>query len=146
MCLVGGHDLLGNWTPSRGIEMDWVKGTHWKVTVALPAHSLIQYKYVIRSGWSDDGPAQWQGGPDHLIATGAAHSSQEIRDVWIDNSWPDDNPNVAAILAAVTAHSKIKSPRSGSTPTRRTPRTSPSGRMTPSSTRFSRWGTSARPR
>ena len=110
VCLVGGHDLLGNWTPSRGIEMDWVKGTHWKVTVALPAHSLIQYKYVIRSGWSDDGPAQWQGGPDHLIATGAAHSSQEIRDVWIDNSWPDDNPNVAAIPAAVTAHSKIKSP------------------------------------
>ena len=30
--------------------------------------------------------------------------------MWIDNSWPDDNPNVAAIPAAVTAHSKIKSP------------------------------------
>ena len=116
------------------------------MTVALPAHSLIQYKYVIRSGWSDDGPAQWQGGPDHLLATGAAHSSQEIRDVWIDNSWPDDNPSVAAIPAAVTAHSKIKSPEEWEYSNKENTSYLPSGRMTPSSTRFSRWGISARPR
>ena len=76
LCIVGGHDLLGNWVPAKGIEMDWVKGIEWKVTVALPAHSLIQYKYVIRSGWADDGTCTWQGGPDGLIATGAAHSTK----------------------------------------------------------------------
>jgi cyclomaltodextrinase len=110
LCIVGGHDLLGKWVPAKGIEMDWVEGTKWKVTVHLPAHSLIQYKYVIRSGWSDDGPATWQGGPDCLIATGAAHSSQEIRDVWTEGDWGDGNPNVAAIPAAVAAHEKVKTP------------------------------------
>ena len=82
LCICGGHDLLGNWEPAKGIEMDWVEGIKWKVTVALPAHSLLQYKYVIRSGWADDGTCTWQGGPDGLVATGAAHSNQVIRDIW----------------------------------------------------------------
>ena len=110
LCIVGGHDLLGNWVPAQGIEMDWVKGIEWKVTVALPAHSLIQYKYVIRSGWADDGTCTWQGGPDGLIATGAAHSNQTIKDIWQHGDWGDANPNVAAIPAAVAAHEKVKTP------------------------------------
>ena len=110
LCIVGGHDLLGNWVPAKGIEMDWVEGIKWKVTVALPAHSLIQYKYVIRSGWAEDGESKWQGGPDGLIATGAAHSSQIIKDIWQHGDWGAGNPNVAAIPAAVAAHEKVKPP------------------------------------
>jgi hypothetical protein len=110
LCIVGGHDLLGDWVPAKGVEMDWVKGNDWKVSVALPAHSLLQYKYVIRSGWADDGTCTWQGGPDGLIATGAAHSSQVIQDRWVHGNWQADNPNVAAIPAAVLAHQAVKTP------------------------------------
>ena len=110
LCICGGHDLLGNWEPAKGIEMDWVEGIKWKVTVALPAHSLLQYKYVIRSGWADDGTCTWQGGPDGLVATGAAHSNQVIRDIWQHGDWGDSNPNCAAIPAAVAAHNKVKTP------------------------------------
>jgi hypothetical protein len=31
---------------------------------------LLQYKYVVRNGWADDAPAQWSGGPNHMVATG----------------------------------------------------------------------------
>ena len=29
LCIVGGHDLLGDWVPAKGVEMDWVKGNDW---------------------------------------------------------------------------------------------------------------------
>ena len=110
LCLTGGHPLLGDWSPVNGVPMDWVEGNKWKVTVPLPAHQLIQYKYVVRSGWAPDGETRWQGGPDGMISTGPEHSSVEIHDKPQWHSWGDGHPSVKAVPAAVEAFQKVKAP------------------------------------
>ena len=114
LCLTGGHPLLGDWSPVNGVPMDWVEGNKWKVTVPLPAHQLIQYKYVVRSGWAPDGETRWQGGPDGMISTGPEHSSVEIHDKPQWHSWGDGHPSVKAVPAAAEAFQKVKAPRTGS--------------------------------
>ena len=110
LCLTGGHALLGDWSTVNGIPMDWVEGNKWSVTVNLPAHQLIQYKYVVRSGWAPDGDTRWQGGPDGIISTGPEHSTVEIQDKPQWHSWGEGHPSVKAVPAAVTAFQKVKAP------------------------------------
>ena len=50
---MGGHELLGDWDVARAVPMDWEEGTKWSVSVDLPQHSLIQYKYVVKTGWQE---------------------------------------------------------------------------------------------
>lgn len=88
------------------------KGVKWTASIDLPQHSLIQYKYVVKTGWDHKVPtgqrvAHWAGGPDGLIATGAPHTSIAIQDNWIEGAWPDDNPAVKAVTSAVDAFTKV---------------------------------------
>jgi hypothetical protein len=113
LCIVGGHALLGEWDVAHAVPMDWVEGVKWSCTVDLPQHSLIQYKYVVKTGWDHKVPtgartAHWAGGPDGLIATGAPHTTIEVQDNWIEGAWPDDNPAVKAVTDAVDAFTKAK--------------------------------------
>ena len=50
---MGGHELLGDWDVAKAVPMDWEEGTKWTVSVDLPQHSLIQYKYVVKTAGPD---------------------------------------------------------------------------------------------
>ena len=83
-------------------------GTRWTATVYLPEFSLLQYKYVVRSGWNPNGEARWQGGPDRIVATGNHHTEQSIRDVWTDGDWGAENPTCKALNAAMGAFDEAR--------------------------------------
>ena len=114
LCLDRRPPAVGRLGPRDGVPMDWVEGNKWKVTVPLPAHSLIQYKYVIRQRLGGpDGETQVAGRSRRmLIATGAAHSSQIIKDdqAAVAQLGCDGHPSVKAVPAAVAAFEKVKAP------------------------------------
>jgi hypothetical protein len=83
-------------------------GTRWTATVYLPEFSLLQYKYVVRSGWNPNGEARWQGGPDRIVATGNHHTEQSLRDVWTDGDWGAENPTCKALNAAMGAFDEAR--------------------------------------
>ena len=47
--LVGSLPILGNWIPSKGIDLltDPTSYPEWTATIFLPARSTVEYKYVI---------------------------------------------------------------------------------------------------
>ena len=138
LCIVGGHDLLGNWVPAKGIEISG-EGIEWKVTVALPAHSLIQYKYVIRSGWADDG-THVAGRPDGRHRR--RHSTQKIKDIWQQATGA--TPTRTSRRSAVAAHEKVKTPEEWEYSNKANVAVLPEANDAVFY-QISRWGTSARP-
>lgn len=101
--IIGAHPLLGEWQIEDSVPMDWVEGTKWEVTLTVPHFELIEYKYVVRSGWDPDGPAIWQGGPNFILATNQC-SEMVINDNWVHDAWPDNHPIATAASAAVQVY------------------------------------------
>ena len=44
--VVGGHDRLGWWIISDGLEMQWSEGDVWQASLPLPKGGVYEYKYM----------------------------------------------------------------------------------------------------
>eukprot|EP00237_Pycnococcus_provasolii_P014673 CAMPEP_0205948902 /NCGR_PEP_ID=MMETSP1459-20131121/1166_1 /ASSEMBLY_ACC=CAM_ASM_001120 /TAXON_ID=41880 /ORGANISM="Pycnococcus provasolii, Strain RCC931" /LENGTH=868 /DNA_ID=CAMNT_0053320331 /DNA_START=210 /DNA_END=2816 /DNA_ORIENTATION=- len=84
LCLVGSGVELGDWDVLNSIPMDFIETPYpmWTAKIALPPRSIVEYKYVIRCGWDEQGPFNWQGGANGIIATNFAHSDATVNDRW----------------------------------------------------------------
>jgi hypothetical protein len=64
MAVVGGHVALGNWDPSRAVEMNWNDGNVWKCTVISESNMAdIPYKYVCIRG----ALVRWENGDNRIV-------------------------------------------------------------------------------
>jgi Starch binding domain len=65
MAVVGSHEALGNWTPSRAFEMHWTEGNVWKCNMEIDAGPQeIYYKYICING----SLVKWENSENRLIA------------------------------------------------------------------------------
>lgn len=59
--VTGGHEMLGNWDPAKGLELEWNPGNIWNSTIHVGEGQLfdLEYKYVCLQG---TGVVIWEGG------------------------------------------------------------------------------------
>jgi glycosidase len=75
--LVGTGRELANWTPEQGLVLAR-EGDTWKVTVALPADSIMEYKLVIRGAEG----VRWQEGENRYLFVAAGEGALEAEVTW----------------------------------------------------------------
>ena len=69
VALLGNHEHLGGWDPTRAIPMVREKGDVWCGTVELPRSGNMAYKYVLMAKGDQQGQVvQWQPGNDLVLA------------------------------------------------------------------------------
>ncbi len=72
--VVGNCDALGQWTPTGAVKLAETAPHAWAGTIAVPAGTALEYKYVARfnfsSNWCDGANIEWSPGPN--LATNLA--------------------------------------------------------------------------
>ena len=64
MAVVGGCDALGNWDPSRAVEMNWSERNIWRATALANGDlSEVPYKYICIRGTL----VKWEAGDNRII-------------------------------------------------------------------------------
>jgi len=76
--VVGSHASLGAWSPASGVALSSAAYPVWRSTVALPAGTTIEYKYV-RVG--SDGSVTWESGANRVV-TVPASGVLTLNDTW----------------------------------------------------------------
>ena len=78
--------MLGNWDPSKGLELEWNQGNIWSSTIHVGEGQLfdIEYKYVCLQG---AGTIRWEGGFNRKlkVSEGKPKGDKlvfELNDVW----------------------------------------------------------------
>ena len=66
--VVGNTAALGNWNPANAVALSSAAYPTWRATVALPAGTAVQYKYLKKNG----GQVIWESDPNRTRTTGAA--------------------------------------------------------------------------
>jgi alpha-amylase len=66
--VVGNTAALGNWNPANAVALSSASYPVWRGTVALPAGTSVQYKYVKKTG----SQVIWESDPNRTRTTGAA--------------------------------------------------------------------------
>jgi hypothetical protein len=63
--MIGSHEALGRWNPSRGAALEW-NGDMWvtKIPIALPLHGRVEFKFV---RLQPSGEAEWETGSNRII-------------------------------------------------------------------------------
>ena len=84
MAVIGEGEFLGNWDPSRALEMDWNEGNIWKCT-ALTSVGVaeIPYKYICIRGTL----VKWETGDNRIIDLRRCERSGDkitasVEDIW----------------------------------------------------------------
>jgi alpha-amylase len=81
--LVGSVAALATWNPANGLAMTRISGSGtrgtWQTSVALPAGTTIEYKFIIKDG---AGNVTWESGANRTLTTGAGGSTQTTNDAW----------------------------------------------------------------
>lgn len=83
--LSGDTSALGSWAaaPGSAVRMQWSEGDVWTATVALPAGSRLEYKYVVLD--PSGRPARWQEGANLVLSLpvdAAASGPVDVVDSW----------------------------------------------------------------
>jgi len=81
LCVVGGTDALGNWSPDSCVPMDWTEGDNWKAKVQLPVMEDVEYKYIVKT--SDNSEVEWQPGENEVARISGGSDGLEIVDEWV---------------------------------------------------------------
>jgi alpha-amylase len=77
--VVGNTAVLGNWNPAQAVALSSAAYPVWRATVALPASTAVQYKYIKKNG----SQVIWEGGPNRTRTTpGTAPCSATWSDTW----------------------------------------------------------------
>jgi alpha-amylase len=81
--VVGSIAALATWNPAAAIPMTRISGTGtrgtWQATVALPATTALEYKFIIKDG---AGTVTWETGANRTLTTGAGGTAQSTNDSW----------------------------------------------------------------
>ncbi len=76
--IVGNVAALGSWNPNNAVLMSSASYPVWKVTINLPANTLIQYKYIKKDG---SGNVIWESDPNRSFTTPGSGSVTR-NDTW----------------------------------------------------------------
>jgi alpha-amylase len=76
--VVGNQAALGNWAPASAIPLSAAGYPVWKGTVALPAGTAFEYKYIRKN---TDGSVTWESGANRT-ATVPASGQVTLNDTW----------------------------------------------------------------
>lgn len=76
--VVGNQAALGNWAPAAAVALSPASYPVWKGTVALPAGTAFEYKYVRKNS---DGSVTWESGANRT-ATVPASGQVTLNDTW----------------------------------------------------------------
>lgn len=81
--VVGSIAALGTWNTASAIPMTRISGSGtrgtWQATVALPATTALEYKFIIKDG---AGTVTWETGANRTLTTGASGTTQSTNDSW----------------------------------------------------------------
>jgi alpha-amylase len=81
--VAGSIAALATWDPGNAIPMTRISGSGtrgtWQATVALPAATALEYKYIIKDG---AGTVTWESGANRTLTTGASGTAQSTNDSW----------------------------------------------------------------
>jgi alpha-amylase len=66
--VTGNTAALGNWNPANAVALSSASYPVWKATVALPANTAVQYKYIKKEGST----VIWESDPNRTRTTAAA--------------------------------------------------------------------------
>lgn len=95
VALLGNHERLGGWDPTRAITMVREEGDVWCGTVELPRSGNLAYKYVLMAQGEEPGQVvQWQPGNDLVLAM-----EQEV-----EQTCPDHLNEISKCVEDATLH------------------------------------------
>lgn len=122
LCVVGSCDVLGNWTPDKGLPMTWTKDDWWTAELDLTSRDSInlEYKYLVRN--SDGGVAHWKPGGNYKIAMPVAQGENKyagkvvVADAWDESFKKVQVEEVLVEPPADTAASTPPQPKKASAP------------------------------
>jgi len=81
--VVGSITELASWDPRNAVPLTWLSGSgtrgNWRATVALPAGTRVEYKYIKKDG---AGSVIWESGDNRALTTGAGGTAQTVTDAW----------------------------------------------------------------
>eukprot|EP00198_Chlamydomonas_reinhardtii_P008345 XP_001697682.1 predicted protein [Chlamydomonas reinhardtii] len=86
LALVGDSVTLGSWKGTQAQRMKWTSGDQWTCTVALPAGSALECKYIVvdeRTGRE----VRWQEGGNMLVTVPASVQSLPVEQYETRISW-----------------------------------------------------------
>ena len=75
--VAGSIPALGNWDPSAAVPLSSAGYPVWSATVALPANTSFEYKYIVKDG---SGNVTWESGANRTATTGS--SAATLNDTW----------------------------------------------------------------
>jgi alpha-amylase len=76
--VTGNHASLGNWSPGSAVALSSAAYPVWRATVALPAGTPIEYKYLRKN---TDGTVTWESGGNRTT-TVPASGTVTLNDTW----------------------------------------------------------------
>ena len=76
--VTGSLPALGGWDPGKAVALSPADYPVWKATVALPANTPFEYKYVKKD---PDGTVEWESGGNRTATTGAS-GGLTLNDTW----------------------------------------------------------------
>ncbi|WP_307795086.1 carbohydrate-binding module family 20 domain-containing protein [Actinacidiphila acididurans] len=75
--LTGSIPALGNWSTDAAIALSSASYPVWRATVALPANTSFEYKYIVKDA---AGTVTWESGANHTARTGSTDGT--LNDTW----------------------------------------------------------------
>jgi alpha-amylase len=76
--VVGNHPALGSWSPANGVRLSSSAYPVWRSSVALPAGTRVEFKYVKVDG---NGNVVWESGTNR-VATAPSSGTLTLNDTW----------------------------------------------------------------
>ncbi|CAI5484370.1 unnamed protein product [Closterium sp. Yama58-4] len=100
--VVGGSPELGQWEPSRALQMEWSPGHVWSAQTVLPAGSRIEFKIIMVT---ENGDIVWQPGPNKTAVVSNGKGKQLLQLPWDNEELPPlpRTADAGAVKTAATA-------------------------------------------
>ncbi|EDR13753.1 glycoside hydrolase family 15 protein [Laccaria bicolor S238N-H82] len=76
--LTGSVDALQNWSPDKALALSSANYPTWSVTVAVPANTNIEYKYIRKF----NGQVVWESDPNNAFTSPGSGQSVTLGDTW----------------------------------------------------------------
>ena len=84
MAVIGESEYLGNWDPSRALEMTWNEGNIWKCSVNIPnPPDHINYKYICIRGTL----VRWENGDNRVVDVRKGERKGNKIQATVDDLW-----------------------------------------------------------
>ncbi len=77
--VVGNIPALGSWNTANAILMSSATYPNWTVSVAVPANTAVQFKYIKRDA---NGNVVWEGGSNRTFTSPASGGTLNRNDTW----------------------------------------------------------------